>query len=105
VTALGRQSLAVQADVATRADRLGFDSVWVSDHFFASLERLDAHAGTGAFDSPTPWDRLYRWAEQTLSVEGQEMLVSLLIEPHGALVDDLAETMAIEPRPLFVSYQ
>jgi probable F420-dependent oxidoreductase len=27
------------ADQARRAERLGFDSVWVSDHFFASLER------------------------------------------------------------------
>lgn len=27
------------AEVALRAERLGFDSVWVSDHFFASLER------------------------------------------------------------------
>ena len=27
------------AEVAVRAERLGFDSVWVSDHFFASLER------------------------------------------------------------------
>ena len=27
------------AEVAGRAERLGFDSVWMSDHFFASLER------------------------------------------------------------------
>ena len=27
------------ADVAVRAERLGFDSVWMSDHFFASLGR------------------------------------------------------------------
>lgn len=27
------------AEVAVRAERLGFDSVWMSDHFFASLER------------------------------------------------------------------
>jgi alkanesulfonate monooxygenase SsuD/methylene tetrahydromethanopterin reductase-like flavin-dependent oxidoreductase (luciferase family) len=27
------------ADEAVRAERLGFDSVWVSDHFFASLDR------------------------------------------------------------------
>jgi probable F420-dependent oxidoreductase len=29
----------VLAEVALRAERLGFDSVWMSDHFFASLER------------------------------------------------------------------
>lgn len=27
------------AEVATTAERLGFDSVWMSDHFFTSLER------------------------------------------------------------------
>ena len=27
------------AEVAVRAERLGFDSVWVSDHFFSTLER------------------------------------------------------------------
>ena len=27
------------AEVAVRAERLGFDSVWVSDHFFATMER------------------------------------------------------------------
>jgi hypothetical protein len=60
------------------------------------LDHLGAHIRTGAFAGPMPWDRLYRWAEQSLSIEGQEMLVSLLIEPHGALVDDLAESMAID---------
>ena len=67
----------------------------------ADLERLDAHIRAGAFDRPAPWDGLYRWAEQALSPEGQEMLVSLLIEPHGALIDDLAETMAVEEAQTF----
>jgi probable F420-dependent oxidoreductase len=30
------------AEVAQHAERLGFDSVWVSDHFFATLERFGA---------------------------------------------------------------
>jgi hypothetical protein len=62
----------------------------------ADLERLDAHVRAGAFDRPEPWDRLYRWAETCLSLEGQEMTVSLLIEPHPALVDELAEHMAVD---------
>ncbi|WP_137388946.1 hypothetical protein [Rhodoligotrophos defluvii] len=41
-----------------------------------------------------PWDVLYRRGEAALSLEGQECLVSLLIEPHGALVDDLSAAMA-----------
>jgi alkanesulfonate monooxygenase SsuD/methylene tetrahydromethanopterin reductase-like flavin-dependent oxidoreductase (luciferase family) len=27
------------SEVATEAERLGFDSVWMSDHFFTTLER------------------------------------------------------------------
>jgi hypothetical protein len=46
--------------------------------------------------SVLPYDALYRWAETSLGLEAQEMLVSLLIEPHGTLVDDLADTMACD---------
>ena len=42
------------------------------------------------------WDDIYRWGEQTLSTEGCELLVSLLIEPHGELVDDLADEMSVD---------
>ena len=48
-----------------------------------------------------PWDALYRWGERTLSLEGQELLVSLLIEPHDYLVDDLADTMAMDEEIVF----
>jgi hypothetical protein len=40
-----------------------------------------------------PWDRLLSTADQW-SVECQELLVALVLEPHGALVDDLADHMA-----------
>jgi hypothetical protein len=56
------------------------------------LGRLAAIA-PAKLDGPRPWDALYRHAEATLTLEGQEMTVSLVIEPHGALVDDLADTM------------
>jgi hypothetical protein len=36
---------------------------------------------------------LYSWAEQELSLEGQEQLVSLILEPYGELVDDLTDCM------------
>jgi hypothetical protein len=67
----------------------------------ADLGHLDTHVRAGALDRPEPWDRLYRWAETTLSIEGQEMVVSLLIEPHGPLIDDLADCMAIEESAVF----
>jgi len=45
-----------------------------------------------------PWDALYRFAEARCSLEGQEACVALLLEPHGALIDDLCETMSADER-------
>ncbi len=42
---------------------------------------------------PFPWNHLWLWGERTLSLEGQEALVSLLLEPHGTLVDELSQCM------------
>lgn len=42
-----------------------------------------------------PLDRVWR-ACQSMSVDTQECLAALLIEPFGGLVDDLADTMATE---------
>ena len=49
-----------------------------------------------------PWDALYRRAESRLSLETQELLVSLLLEPHGDLVDDLADCMVAVSREQLV---
>ena len=67
----------------------------------ADLARLEAHVAAGALNGDAPWDRLYGWAEATLSIEGQEQLVSLMLEPYGALVDDLAETMGADEDAAF----
>ena len=50
------------------------------------------------FDPSTasPYNAIFEWGEQNLSLEGQEQLVSLLIEGHGGLVDDLAVTMSAD---------
>ena len=48
-----------------------------------------------------PWDRLVRWAEDSLGLEGQEQLVSLVLEPYGALVDDLATEMGADEDTVF----
>ncbi len=40
-----------------------------------------------------PWDALYRHAEAEMSLEAQELVVALLIEMHGRLVDDLEAGM------------
>lgn len=60
------------------------------------LARLAAQIDAQAFDRPFPWDGLYRFAETELSLEGQEITVALLIEPHGAIIDELAESMGLD---------
>lgn len=65
------------------------------------LERLHDRVGDGALRQSSPWDALYRWAAETLSLEGQELVVSLLLEPQGDLVDDLAEAMAVDEDECF----
>ncbi len=60
------------------------------------LDRLTARIANGVLEQGMPWDALYRWGEDTLTLEGQEMLVSLLIEPHGDLVDELADAMGVD---------
>ncbi|MEM7259343.1 MAG: hypothetical protein AAF404_18350, partial [Pseudomonadota bacterium] len=43
-----------------------------------------------------PWQTIYLWAEQHLSHEGQECLVSLMLEPYAQLVDELSAGMSID---------
>ncbi len=59
----------------------------------AELERFD-------FGAALPWDRLWRWSEATLSLEGQEQLAALLLEPYGAIVDCAAGCMAADEGPV-----
>ena len=67
---------------ASRIDRLCRDFDWI-------IERAD----TMTPDDDMPWDGIYRAAEQALSLEGQEALVSLMFEPYADLVDGLADCM------------
>jgi hypothetical protein len=65
------------------------------------LAALDAHIAQGALAEAQPWDALYRWAEDNLSLEGQEMVVTQIIEPHGELVDDLTLHMRVDENDAF----
>jgi hypothetical protein len=47
-----------------------------------------------------PWDILYEWGMTQMSNEGQEALVSLMMEPYGTLVDDLSLTMSADETTL-----
>ena len=65
------------------------------------LVQLDAFVRGLDADIDQPWDSIYRWGEANLSLEGQEQLVSLLLEDHGDLIDDLAIGMASDEEAHF----
>ena len=75
---------------------------WRSDHPVQVAKLADLGRDLGRIEGrlqrwpdggERPWDALWRWGEDTLSLEGQEALLSLMLEPHGALVDELAAAM------------
>ncbi|MEB8387381.1 hypothetical protein OO012_09085 [Rhodobacteraceae bacterium KMM 6894] len=80
-------------------------AAWRSDHpaqlvkladLRADLVRLETQIDSMDWTAPAPWNRLWHWAEDTLTLEGQEQLAALLLEPHGALIDDLATRMSCD---------
>ena len=62
----------------------------------ADLAALVARLETFDPAAPRAWDALWRWGEAAMGTEGQEMLASLMMEPHGTLIDDLAGEMAAD---------
>lgn len=60
------------------------------------LDRLSSQLAEGGLSPAYPWDTIYRWTETELSLEARELIVSLLIECHGALVDDLESLYRID---------
>lgn len=76
--------------------------MWSSEHSIqqiklaslrADLEKLTAHVDGFTHAPNNFWDHIYQWSESELSLEGQEQLVSLLMEPYPELVDGLANCM------------
>ncbi|NBZ89127.1 hypothetical protein [Stagnihabitans tardus] len=82
---------------------------WASDHPLQQAKLADLRRdldliGAALEDFPQgarPWDALWRWGEAHLTLEGQEALLALMLEPHGALVDDLAEEMSADEASVF----
>ncbi|MGI9371306.1 MAG: hypothetical protein ACR2OJ_02330 [Hyphomicrobiales bacterium] len=66
------------------------------------LKLLEKHVrDEDVFENRQPWDALYLWGQDNLSLEGQELLVSLILEPHGSLIDDLASQMSADEQAEF----
>ena len=65
------------------------------------LDALDRHVKTFRADMDQPGERLWSWGEDNLGEEGQEQLLSLLLEPFAEEVDDLAETLSANEQDAF----
>lgn len=85
-------------------------NVWTSQHpvqvpklaaLRDDLRLLSETVDTWDFDQPLPWNALWCWSIDALSIEGQEALLAIMLEPHGDLVDDLADCMAADEAPSF----
>ncbi|UWQ06621.1 hypothetical protein [Aliiroseovarius crassostreae] len=100
-------------EAAMEADRKTFTNIlqrseasvdrWHSEHpiqieklkqLRADIVTLVAYLEGGVLRDDYPWDKLMLWASKALSVEGQELVASLILEPYGDLVDGLAVCMA-----------
>lgn len=85
-------------------------AAWTSDHPIQIPKLKDLRHDLNlirteiATINPTqhrPWDALWQWGANALSCEGQEVLVALLLEPHGNLVDDLSDHMGADEAATF----
>ncbi len=83
---------------------------WVTQHPYqtekitqlqADFDKLLTHFTSDPLAQEKPWNALYLWAEQHLSLEGQEQLVSLIIEPYGEMIDQLSNTMCCDEAEQF----
>ncbi len=102
------RSLDNASDAAVKDFKQHFESArfnlsqWHSEHpiqikkleqLGADLKKMSAYIETESLAEKHPWNRFYLWAEENLSLEGQEQLVSLILEPYGELVDELSQCM------------
>ena len=97
VTASAVQSV---TDLLARTQRL--TARWHSDH---PIQQQKIHALTTDLASvsdflhrsstqrPFFWNQLIDWSETRLSIEGQECIASLILEPYAELVDGLGDCM------------
>lgn len=92
-----------QAAFARLVDRAAANTaLWRSEHpiqvqklqaLNADIAKLRAFVAAGQIVS---WDAIYCWAEDALTEEGCELVVSLLMEPRGDFVDELSDCMSAD---------
>jgi len=95
-------------DLTKRASRNA--DTWYTDHVHQQkkieclkkdFSKLNDVLSTGVLHEEYPWDKLYTWAEKNLGFEGQEQLVSLMMEPYGDLIDPLSTEMRADEHSNF----
>ncbi|MGE0239289.1 MAG: DUF3726 domain-containing protein [Parvibaculaceae bacterium] len=69
------------------------------EQLMLDLDRLASEIEATDLKTPFAWRRVFAFAEAQLGFEAQELLVTLLLEPYGALVDDLSATMGGSEAP------
>ena len=82
---------------------------WASDHPVQQAKLADLRRDLTLIDAALdpfpaadrPWNTLWLWGEANLTLEGQEALLAMMLEPHGDLIDDLAETMSADEAATF----
>ncbi|WP_370229456.1 hypothetical protein [Cognatishimia sp.] len=108
VASASAQDIAVFQDVMRRSNKTL--ATWHSEHPIQIEKLANLRADVEAFtqflsgvdlNAAYPWNTLYTWAEDNLSLEGQEWLASLMLEPYGDLVDPLTEGMAADNTATF----
>ncbi|MFV0430738.1 MAG: hypothetical protein ACK5MJ_01000 [Alphaproteobacteria bacterium] len=65
------------------------------------LQKLEEHLQTEGFSSSQPWEQLYQWTKEDLSLEGQELFLTLMLEPYGEVVDELAKILSADEESVF----
>lgn len=80
-------------------------SLWRSDHplqttklaeLRADLEKVAEKLADWPRPEAHPWNALWKWGEAELTLEGQEALLSMMLEPHGPLIDALGDRMSAD---------
>lgn len=65
------------------------------------FKKIQDILNTDILNQEYPWDTLHKWAEDNLGFEGQEQLVSVMLEPYGELIDNLATHMRADETESF----
>lgn len=94
-TMLKRARLSVQGWHSTHPVQFNKRTALLSD-----IGKLIKHVDQLEASAQNYWDSLYVWSEQHLSLEGQELLAMLIMEPYPELVDELADGLQADENNL-----